>query len=229
STAELLQAAEGVSLTALFSPEHGFEGKLDVAKIDDAQDAQTGLQIFSLYGETRRPTAEMLKNVDTVVFDIQDIGSRFYTYISTMGEAMRACAENNKRFVVLDRPNPINGIDMAGPMLDSGIESFVGYHHLPVRHGMTIGELAMLSKAEFKLELDLQVIKCERWQRDSYWEETGLTWVNPSPNMRSLAQATLYPGVGLLETTNISVGRGTDTPFEWIGAPWIDARQLAVE
>lgn len=229
STAALLQSAEGVDLTALFSPEHGFEGKLDVAKIDDTKDAKTGLQVFSLYGATRKPTPEMLENLDTVVFDIQDIGSRFYTYISTMGEAMRACAEHGKRFVVLDRPNPINGIDMAGPMLDGGLESFVGYHHLPVRHGMTTGELAMMFKAEFKLELDLQVIKCEHWQRDSYWETTGLTWVNPSPNMRSLAQATLYPGVGLLETTNISVGRGTDTPFEWIGAPWIDARKLAAE
>lgn len=229
STAELLQSAEQVNLTALFSPEHGFEGKLDVERIDDTQDATTGLQVFSLYGETRKPTAEMLESVDTIVFDIQDIGSRFYTYISTMGEAMRACAEQGKRFVVLDRPNPINGIDIAGPMLDEGIESFVGYHHLPVRHGMTIGELATMFKAEFKLELDLQVIQCEHWQRDGYWETTGLTWINPSPNMRSLAQATLYPGVGLLETTNISVGRGTDTPFEWIGAPWIDARQMAAE
>lgn len=171
----------------------------------------------------------MLANLDTIVFDIQDIGCRFYTYVSTMGEAMRAAAEQGKRFVVLDRPNPINGLDMAGPMLDAGLESFVGFHHLPVRHGMTTGELAQMFKAELKLELDLQVIRCEHWQREDYWEATGLTWINPSPNMRSLTEATLYPGVGILETTNISVGRGTDIPFEWIGAPWIDARQLAAE
>ena len=229
STAALLQAAEQVNLTALFSPEHGFEGKLDVEKIGDTQDATTGLKVHSLYGPTRKPTPEMLADLDTVVFDIQDIGCRFYTYVSTMGEAMRAAAEHGKRFVVLDRPNPINGLDMAGPMLDSGLESFVGFHHLPVRHGMTAGELAQMFKAELKLELDLQVIRCEHWQREDYWEATGLTWINPSPNMRSLAEATLYPGVGLLETTNISVGRGTDTPFEWIGAPWIDARRLAAE
>lgn len=229
STATLLQAAEQVNLTTLFSPEHGFEGKLDVGKIGDTQDAATGLKVFSLYGATRKPTPEMLANLDTIVFDIQDIGCRFYTYVSTMGEAMRAAAEQGKRFVVLDRPNPINGLDMAGPMLDAGLESFVGFHHLPVRHGMTTGELAQMFKAELKLELDLQVIRCEHWQREDYWEATGLTWINPSPNMRSLTEATLYPGVGILETTNISVGRGTDIPFEWIGAPWIDARQLAAE
>lgn len=229
STAVLLQAAEQVNVTTLFSPEHGFEGKLDVEKIGDTQDSATGLKVFSLYGPTRKPTPEMLANLDTIVFDIQDIGCRFYTYVSTMGEAMHAAAEQGKRFVVLDRPNPINGLDMAGPMLDAGLESFVGFHHLPLRHGMTAGELAQMFKAELKLELDLEVIRCENWQREDYWEATGLTWINPSPNMRSLTQATLYPGVGVLETTNISVGRGTDTPFEWIGAPWIDARQLAAE
>lgn len=229
STAVLLQAAEQVDVTTLFSPEHGFEGKLDVEKIGDTQDSATGLKVFSLYGPTRKPTPEMLANLDTIVFDIQDIGCRFYTYVSTMGEAMRAAAEHGKRFVVLDRPNPINGLDMAGPMLDAGLESFVGFHHLPLRHGMTAGELAQMFKDELKLELDLQVIRCENWQREDYWEATGLTWINPSPNMRSLTEATLYPGVGVLETTNISVGRGTDIPFEWIGAPWIDARQLAAE
>ncbi|MEZ6149727.1 MAG: DUF1343 domain-containing protein [Pirellulaceae bacterium] len=229
STAVLLQAAEQVDVTTLFSPEHGFEGKLDIEKIGDTQDSATGLKVFSLYGPTRKPTPEMLANLDTIVFDIQDIGCRFYTYVSTMGEAMRAAAEQGKRFVVLDRPNPINGLDMAGPMLDAGLESFVGFHHLPLRHGMTAGELAQMFKDELKLELDLQVIRCENWQREDYWEATGLTWINPSPNMRSLTEATLYPGVGVLETTNISVGRGTDIPFEWIGAPWIDARQLAAE
>lgn len=227
STAELFQQASEVQLTTLFSPEHGFEGKLDVAHIEDGKDAETGLKVFSLYGETRRPTADMLANVDTLVFDIQDIGARFYTYVSTMGEAMQAAAEQKKSFVVLDRPNPINGIDVAGPMLDAGLESFVGYHHLPVRHGMTAGELAKMFQAELKLDLDLQIIECENWDRSMYWEQTGLMWINPSPNMRSLTQAILYPGVGLLETTNVSVGRGTDTPFEIIGAPWIDAHALA--
>jgi uncharacterized protein YbbC (DUF1343 family) len=146
-----------------------------------------------------------------------------------MGEAMRAAAEHHKRFVVLDRPNPINGVDLAGPMLDSGKESFVGFHSLPVRHGMTIGELALMFKAELQLELELDVIPCRNWQRADYWDATGLTWINPSPNMRSLTEAILYPGIGLLETTNVSVGRGTDTPFEVIGAPWLDGRRLAAE
>jgi uncharacterized protein YbbC (DUF1343 family) len=161
------------------------------------------------------------------VFDIQDIGARFYTYISTMGEAMQAAAKQGKRLVVLDRPNPINGVDVAGPMLDAGQESFVGFHRLPVRHGMTIGELALLFKQQLKLDLDLQVVKCEGWKRADAWDATNLVWVNPSPNMRSLTQAWLYPGIGMLETTNISVGRGTDTPFEVIGAPWIESRQLS--
>ena len=171
----------------------------------------------------------MLAEIDTLVFDIQDIGARFYTYVSTMGEAMKACAEHGKRFVVLDRPNPIGGVAVAGPMLDAGKESFVGFHRLPVRHGMTIGELARMFQDELKLKLDLQVIECEGWKRADAWDATGLTWVNPSPNMRSLTQAFLYPGIGLLETTNVSVGRGTDTPFEVIGAPWLDGRKLAAE
>jgi uncharacterized protein YbbC (DUF1343 family) len=171
----------------------------------------------------------MLAGIDTVVFDIQDIGARFYTYVSTMGEAMQACAAEGKRFIVLDRPNPIGGVAVAGPMLDPGKESFVGVHRLPVRHGMTAGELARMFNDELKLNLDLQVIACEGWRRADLWDATGLTWVNPSPNMRSLTQALLYPGIGLLETTNLSVGRGTDTPFEVIGAPWLDGRKLADE
>lgn len=227
STVELFHEAKNLELTALFSPEHGFAGKLDVSKIGDTRDERTGLPVFSLYGETRRPTKEMLGGVDTVVFDIQDIGCRFYTYVSTMGEAMRAAAEHHKRFVVLDRPNVINGVDIAGPLIDKGEESFVGYHPLPVRHGMTIGELSRMFNDELQLGLELEVIPCEGWSRRDGWDSTGLTWVNPSPNMRSLTEAYLYPGVGLLETTNISVGRGTDTPFEVIGAPWMDGRQLA--
>jgi uncharacterized protein YbbC (DUF1343 family) len=229
STVELFHSASDVKLAALFSPEHGFEGKLDVAKIGDSQDGTTGLKVYSLYGETRRPTAEMLADIDTLVFDIQDIGARFYTYVSTMGEAMTAAAEHNKRFVVLDRPNPIGGLAVAGPMLDEGKESFVGFHSLPVRHGMTIGELAQLIQRERKLDLQLEIVRCEGWQRGDLWDATDLVWVNPSPNMRNLTQALLYPGIGLLETTNLSVGRGTDTPFEVFGAPWIDARELAAK
>lgn len=227
TTVKLLHDAKNLQVAALFSPEHGFEGKLDVSKIGDSEDKSTGLRVFSLYGETRKPTAEMLAGIDTLVFDIQDVGARFYTYVSTMGEAMRACAEHGKRFVVLDRPNPIGGIAVAGPMLDAGRESFVGFHRLPVRHGMTIGELARLFKTELKLTVDLEVIECVGWRRADAWDATGLTWVNPSPNMRNLTQAFLYPGIGLLETTNLSVGRGTDTPFEVIGAPWLDGQKLA--
>jgi uncharacterized protein YbbC (DUF1343 family)/CubicO group peptidase (beta-lactamase class C family) len=229
STVTLLHEAKEVELAALFSPEHGFAGALDVSNIGDSTDKTTGLKIYSLYGETRRPTPEMLAGVDTIVFDIQDIGARFYTYISTMGEAMQAAAEHGKKFVVLDRPNPINGVDMAGPMLDPGLESFVGFHSLPVRHGMTIGEIAKMLQSELQLDLELEVIECEGWRRGDYWEATGLTWINPSPNMRSLNEAILYPGIGLLETTNLSVGRGTDTPFELIGAPWLDGQLLAAE
>jgi uncharacterized protein YbbC (DUF1343 family) len=229
STVQMLHDAPDVTLVALFSPEHGFEGKLDVSRVGDARERETGLKIYSLYGETRRPTPQMLEGIDTLVFDIQDIGARFYTYISTMGQAMRVAAETGRRFVVLDRPNPINGVDVAGPMLDPGRESFVGFHSLPIRHGMTTGELARMFEAELELSLDLHVVPCEGWRRGDYWEATGLLWVNPSPNMRSLTQALLYPGIGMLETTNVSVGRGTDTPFEVLGAPWIDARRLARE
>jgi uncharacterized protein YbbC (DUF1343 family)/CubicO group peptidase (beta-lactamase class C family) len=229
STVKLLHDAKEVMLSVLFSPEHGYEGKLDVSKIGDTQDSATGLKVFSLYGETRKPTAVMLADIDTVVFDIQDIGARFYTYESTMGEAMKVCAEQGKRFVVLDRPNPIGGIAVAGPMLDAGKESFVGFHKLPVRHGMTIGELARMFQDELKLKLDLEVIACVGWKRRDAFDSTGLTWINPSPNMRNLNQSFLYSGIGLLETTNLSVGRGTDTPFEVIGAPWLDGRKLASE
>ncbi len=227
STVRLLSAAKGVELRALFSPEHGIEGKLDVANIADASDAATGLKVFSLYGKTRRPTAESLAGIDTLVFDIQDIGTRFYTYVSTMGEAMIAAAEHKVRFVVLDRPNPIGGALVAGPVLDAGRESFTAFHRLPVRHGMTVGELARMINAERRLGVDLEVIRVDGWRRSDLFDATGLLWVNPSPNMRNLNQALLYPGIGLLETTNLSVGRGTDTPFELVGAPWLDGLQLA--
>ena len=227
STAGHLHAARNVELLRLFSPEHGPRGELDVAVVDDSLDATTGIPVVSLYGEHRRPTAAMLEGLDTLVFDIQDIGTRFYTYISTMGNAMLAAAEHGKRFVVLDRPNPINGVTVAGPVLDDGRQSFVGFHTLPIRHGMTVGELALLFRAELGLELDLEIVRVEGWTRDSWFDETGLAWVNPSPNMRSLTEAILYPGIGLLETTNLSVGRGTATPFELIGAPWLDAEALS--
>lgn len=226
-TIDLLHAAPQVKLVSIFSPEHGLQGKLDVSLIADTRDEATNLPVHSLYGKSRRPEPEDLQGLDTLVFDIQDIGTRFYTYISTMGLAMEAAAEHGLRFVVLDRPNPIGGMLVEGPLLDPGKESFVGYHPIPVRHGMTVGELARMLRHERGWDLDLQVVPIEHWQRQDYWDETGLTWTNPSPNMRSLTQALLYPGIGLLETTNLSVGRGTDTPFEVIGAPWIDARQLA--
>jgi len=227
SIVELFNTAANVDLVALFSPEHGFEGKLDVAKIKDAQDAKSGLQIYSLYGKTRKPTAEMLADIDLLVFDIQDIGTRFYTYISTMGNAMQAAADHDIDFMVLDRPNPINGSHVQGPVLDKGSESFVGFHPVAVRHGMTAGELANMFNVELDLKLDLQIIKLAGWHRSNFFDATGLPWVNPSPNMRNLNQALLYPGIGLLETTNLSVGRGTDTPFEQIGAPYIQGRELA--
>ncbi len=230
STFRLLMDAPSVELVALFSPEHGIEGKLDIPEISHGEDGDTGLPIYSLYGDTRSPQSWMLEDIDTLVFDIQDIGTRFYTYISTMGLAMQAAAEHGIRFFVLDRPNPINGVDVAGPVADQDLLSFVAWHPLPTRHGMTVGELASMFRAELGLDLDLQVIELQNWSRNMFFEATGQRWVNPSPNMRNLNQALLYPGIGLLETTNLSVGRGTDTPFEVIGAPWLDgdtfARQL---
>ena len=228
-TAMLFHNDKNVNLSALFSPEHGFAGKLDIANVGDATDTTTGLKVFSLYGKTRTPTPEMLSNVDTLVFDIQDIGTRFYTYISTMKNAMQAADNQRKRFVVLDRPNPIGGSVVAGPVLDKGSESFVAAHRLPVQHGMTVGEIAKMIKADLGLKLHLEVVAVKHWTRATLFDETGLTWVNPSPNMRCLTQALTYPGIGLLETTNLSVGRGTDTPFEVIGASWIDGRNLAKE
>ena len=204
SNIQLLHEAANVNLLAIFSPEHGLFGKLDVPLIEDSEDSSTGIRVFSLYGSTRRPTADMLSGIDTLVFDIQDIGTRFYTYISTMGQAMQAAAENHVRFVVLDRPNPINGITVSGPVLDEGRESFVGFHRLPVRHGMTIGELALMFKAELNLDLELEIIQLAGWHRADYFDGTGLQWINPSPNMRNLDEAILYPGIGLLETTNLS-------------------------
>jgi uncharacterized protein YbbC (DUF1343 family) len=232
STIDILAEAKNLRLVALFSPEHGLRGVED-AHVGDSRDEKTGLPVFSLYERNRRrPTAEMLKGIDTLVFDIQDVGARFYTYITTCGYGMEEAARHKIKFVVLDRPNPINGYDIEGPVAEAELTarpefSFVAYHSIPVRYGMTIGELARLFNDERKIGADLMVIKMEGWRRADYFDGTALTWVNPSPNMRSLAQAVLYPGIGLLETTNLSVGRGTDTPFEVIGAPWLEGRKLA--
>ncbi len=226
STIDLLKSATGVTLVALFSPEHGIRGVLD-EKVSDSVDEKTGLPIYSLYGETHKPTESMLTGIDTLVYDIQDVGTRYYTYISTLGLALEEAAKNKIAFIVLDRVNPIGGADVEGPIADADKLSFTAYHQLPIRHGMTVGELAGLFNRERGINADLQVVRLENWRREEWFDETGLAWVNPSPNMRSLTEATLYPGIGLLEVTNVSVGRGTDTPFELVGAPWLDGRRFA--
>jgi uncharacterized protein YbbC (DUF1343 family)/CubicO group peptidase (beta-lactamase class C family) len=226
STIDVLFKAPGVKLAALFSPEHGIRGIAD-EKVSDTKDEQTGLPIYSLYGETRRPKPEQLKDLDALVYDIQDVGARFYTYITTLGYVLEEAAKAKLPVFVLDRPNPINGVDIEGPIADLDKLSFIAYHRIPVRHGMTVGELARLYNEERKIDADLRVIKMENWRRAMWFDSTGLTWINPSPNMRSLVEASLYPGIGLLEATNLSVGRGTDTPFEVIGAPWLDGAKLA--
>ena len=226
-TIDVLKEAPNVKLVALFSPEHGIRGELDQAKINDSVDEKTGLPIYSLYGETRRPKPEQLKDLDAVVYDLQDIGTRFYTYTATLRNVMEEAAKAGKPIFILDRPDPINGIAVEGPLADEDKLSFIAAHTIPVRYGLTIGELGMMMNAERKIGAEVRVIKMENWTRSMWFDETGQTWVNPSPNMRSLTEATLYPGIGLLETTNVSVGRGTDTPFEVVGAPYIDGRKLA--
>jgi uncharacterized protein YbbC (DUF1343 family)/CubicO group peptidase (beta-lactamase class C family) len=225
-TLDLLRSAPDVELVALFSPEHGIRGEAD-AKLGDERDPVTGMTVFSLYGERRKPSAEQLANVDALVFDIQDIGTRFYTYISTMGLSMEAVAAAKKKFFVLDRVNPIGGEIVEGPLLEGEMD-FVGWHPIPVRHGKTVGELAELFKKERSIDVDLTVIPVRGWKREQWQDEAGLPWINTSPNMRSLAAAGLYPGIGLMESA-ISVGRGTATPFEVIGAPYIDGAALIRE
>ena len=227
STIDLLHDAKGVTLVALFSPEHGIRGVLDDS-VPSTRDEATGLPIYSLYGTTRRPNDETLKGIDTLVVDLQDVGTRFYTYPATVGYVMEEAAKRQIKVVVLDRPNPVNGWEIEGPPLESSAVGFTGYFpSIPVRHGLTIGELARLFNAEAHIGCDLDVVAMKGWTRAEWFDETGLEWVNPSPNMRNLVEATLYPGIGLLEYANLSVGRGTDTPFEQIGAPWIDGRALA--
>ena len=226
ATVDILHEAESVRLKALFGPEHGIRGAVDEL-VPDSIDEKTGLTVYSLYGQRREPISEQLEGIDTLIYDIQDVGCRFYTYLSTLGHCLTAAARANIRVVVLDRPNPIGGIAVEGPLADETRLSFTAFHPIPVRHGMTLGEMALLLNAERGLNANLVVVKCEGWKRADWWDATGLTWVNPSPNMRSLTQATLYPGIGLLEFTNVSVGRGTDTPFEVVGAPFIEGRALA--
>ncbi|HRI03707.1 MAG TPA: DUF1343 domain-containing protein [Pyrinomonadaceae bacterium] len=225
-TIDILKEAPNVKLVALFSPEHGIRGLVD-DKVSDSVDEKTGLPIYSLYGETRRPKPEQLKDLDAIVYDIQDIGTRFYTYTATLKNVLEEAAKAGKPVFILDRPNPIGGTDVEGPLADEDRLSFIAAHTIPVRYGMTIGELGMMMNTERKIGADLRVIKMENWSRAMWFDETGQTWINPSPNMRSLTEATLYPGIGLLEASNLSVGRGTDTPFEVIGAPWLDGQKLA--
>ena len=220
----------GAKIAALFGPEHGFRGNYSAGKKINEHTFLDSIPIYSLYGKNVKRTPQMLSGLDVLIFDIQDVGSRFYTYIWTMALAMEAAAEQGIPFVVLDRPNPINGLDMEGPLLDPQFASFVGLYPIPVRHGMTAGELARLFNGQGWLkngiQADLTVIPMKHWQRDMWYDQTGLKFIAPSPNMPNLATATVYPGLCLLEGTNVSEGRGTETPFLQFGAPWIDAQQL---
>src|SRR5271167_4931109 len=225
-TIDVLAHADGVKLVALFSPEHGIAGKLDAAKVGNATDEATGLQIYSLYGDTRRPTDAMLQGLDALVFDIQGAGVRFYTFITTMGYCMEAAGKHKLSFFVLDRPDPLDGEKIEGPMLDPSRISFVGYFRLPVVYAMTLGELARMFDGESKMGVELHVIAMKNWQRSQTFDQPGLTWIPPSPNLRTLNEAFLYPGVEILQPAGISVGRGTNAPFEQLGAPWIHSDAL---
>jgi uncharacterized protein YbbC (DUF1343 family) len=233
-TAELLHAApalhraRGVRLAALFGPEHGvWADAQDLVEVEDTRDPVTGRPVFSLYGRTRVPTAAMLSGVDALVFDVQDVGSRYYTFVSTMLHALEACAAHGKALIVLDRPNPLGGDALDGNMLDAEYRSFVGLHPLLVRHGMTVGELALMFRAERNLDVDLRVVRMRGWTRSMFFEDTGLPWIVPSPNMPTVDTAFVYPGACLVEGTNLSEGRGTTRPFELVGAPWLDPWALA--
>lgn len=228
---DIFRSMKGVTITALFSPEHGFWGKVrDGKKIGDQTDPVYNLPIYSLYGKTQKPTSDMLRNIDVLVFDIQDIGARFYTYIYTMSLAMEAAAENGKTFVVLDRPNPINGASVQGNILEPALASFVGLYPIPVRHGMTAGELAKMFNGQGwlagRVKARLVVIPMEGWRRRMWYDQTHLRFIKPSPNMPDLETAAVYPGLCLLEGTNVSEARGTAMPFRQFGAPWIDSKLL---
>ncbi|MCX5892779.1 MAG: DUF1343 domain-containing protein, partial [Deltaproteobacteria bacterium] len=226
STLSRLRQAPGVKVRAIFSPEHGLSGNLD-EKVSSGTDSASGLPVYSLYGKTLKPTPQMLRGLDALVYDIQDVGTRFYTYITTMAYAMEAAAAAGIDFYVLDRPDPITATAVQGPVLDPDLKSFIGYFPLPLRYGMTAGELAQLFNKEKHLGVRLHVVKMAGYHRSAWFDQTGLPWVNPSPNLRSLTQAILYPAVGLVESANVAVGRGTPTPFEVLGAPWISAKALA--
>jgi len=223
-----------VNIVALFGPEHGIRGDIpDGSIINNSIDALTGITIYSLYGDIRKPTKDMLKGIDVLIFDIQDVGARFYTYISTLNNCIEAAAENNIKFIVCDRPNPIGGVKVAGPILKPNVKSFVGIQPIPVQHGMTVGELAMMFNDEGWFEnnvkADLTVIKVRNWSRSQLFDQTGMNWINPSPNMVSSEAALIYPGLCLIEGTNVSEGRGTLKPFLTIGAPYIDSDRLIKE
>jgi uncharacterized protein YbbC (DUF1343 family) len=226
TTIELLAHAQGVRLVALFSPEHGIAGHAD-EKIASSKDASTGLPIFSLYGDHVRPTDDMLQGIDALVFDVQDAGVRFYTYTTTMGYCMEEAAKRGIPFYVLDRPNPINGEILEGPMLDADKTGFVAYFPVPVRYGLTIGELAQLFNTENHINCDLHVIQMRNWHRNYFYESSGIRWIPPSPNLRTLKGSILYPGLEILQNAGVSVGRGTEAPFEEIGAPWINGGEVA--
>lgn len=228
SIADLLYNHPDVKLTALYGPEHGVRGSAQAGQyVEKYTDEKTGLPVYSLYGKTKKPTAEMLEDVDVLVFDIQDVGARFYTYIYTMALAMEAAKENDIPMIVLDRPNPIGGANVEGPVLEDKYSSFVGEYPIPVRHGMTAGELAKLFNKEFGIGTDLTVVKMDRWKRNKYYDDTPLQFIPPSPNMPTLDTALVYPGTCLIEGTNVSEGRGTTRPFELIGAPFINGADLA--
>jgi uncharacterized protein YbbC (DUF1343 family) len=227
-TIDVLAARKGVKLVAIFSPEHGIDG-LSNARVADSTDARTGVRIRSLYTDTRRPTEDMLSGIDVLVFDIQDAGVRFYTYVTTMAYCLEAAAKHHLRFFVFDRPDPLGGEAMEGPVLDPDRTSFTGYFSMPVRYGMTMGELAQMFNVENKIGADLHVEAMLGWRRSETYEQTGLAWVPPSPNLRTLNEAFLYPGIEVLQAGGVSVGRGTDTPFEILGAPWIRGDVLSAE
>ncbi|MGH9446158.1 MAG: exo-beta-N-acetylmuramidase NamZ domain-containing protein, partial [Terriglobia bacterium] len=225
-TIDVLDHAPGVKLVAIFTPEHGLFGTAE-GNVNSGRDPATGLPVYSLYGSTRRATPAMMQGINALVYDIQDVGVRYYTFITTMAYALQTAAQYHIPIFILDRPDPINGVVIEGPLLDRDQLSFVGYFPMPVREGMTLGELAEMFNHENHIGADLRVVKMQGWNRTDWFDDTGLEWVNPSPNLRNLAEETLYPGVGMIEGANISVGRGTDTPFELLGAPWIDGRKLA--
>ena len=218
----------GVNITALYGPEHGVWGHVaDGQEIDSSKDPRTGIQVFSLYGATRKPTPEMLEPIDVLIYDLQDVGARFYTFTYTMSYCMQACAENGKKFIVLDRPNPINGVKVEGRILDPRFASFVGLHPIPFRHGMTIGELARMFNEEYGFKADLEVVPCKGWERCMWFDDTGLPFVWPSPNIPTWESALAFVATCLIEGTELSEGRGTTKPFEMVGAPWVDAFKMA--